>query len=135
LLTRDPAMADLLIVDDDLDVVWILEQVLLGEGYTVRVAHNGEAGLRLLNERSPDLVILDVEMPILDGPSMVYQMFVHDCGLENVPILLISGVFDIDAVARRVGTPYFMSKPFDPNGLLQEIHRALSERALPRPSL
>jgi DNA-binding response OmpR family regulator len=59
-------MADLLIVDDDLDLVWVLEQIMQLEGYVVRVAHDGEAGLRLLNERYPDLVILDVEMPILD---------------------------------------------------------------------
>jgi DNA-binding NtrC family response regulator len=134
LLRHEEGMADLLIVDDDLDVVWVLEQVLLGEGHVVRVAHNGEEGLKLLVERSPDLVILDVEMPILDGPSMAYQMFVHDCGMEEIPILLISGVFDVDVVAQRVGTPYFLSKPFDPNELLRLIRRTFTERALPRPA-
>ena len=127
-------MADLLIVDDDLDVVWVLEQIMQLDGHIVRVAHNGEEGLRLLNERYPDLVILDVEMPILDGPGMAYQVFVHNCGLENVPILLLSGVFDFEAVANRVGTPYAMPKPFGPKELLQLVGRALTERALPRPA-
>ena len=126
-------MADLLIVDDDLDLVWVLEQIMQLEGYVVRVAHDGEAGLRLLNERYPDLVILDVEMPILDGPNMAYRMFVHNCGMENVPILLLSGVFDFEAVARRVGTPYAMAKPFDPRALLELVGRALTERAVARP--
>jgi DNA-binding NtrC family response regulator len=126
-------MADLLIVDDDIDVVWVLEQIMQLDGHGVRVAHNGEEGLRLLNERYPDLVILDVEMPVLDGPSMAYQMFVHDCGMEDVPILLLSGVFDFEAVACRVGTPYALSKPFDPQELLQLVSRALTERAMPRP--
>ena len=128
-------MADLLIVDDDLDVVWVLEQIMQLDGHVVRVAHDGEEGLRSLNERTPDLVILDVEMPVLDGPGMAYQMFVHNCGLENIPILLLSGVYDFDAVARRVGTPYAMQKPFDPTALLQLVSRALTERALPRPSV
>ena len=128
-------MADLLIVDDDIDVVWVLEQILQLDGHVVRVAYDGAQGLRLLNERYPDLVILDVEMPILDGPSMAYQMFVHNCGMENIPIVLLSGVFDFEAVAHRVGTPYALPKPYDPRELLQLIRRALLERALPRPAV
>jgi DNA-binding NtrC family response regulator len=126
-------MAELLIVDDDLDVVWILEQVLMQAGYVVRVAYNGEEALRSLHERYPDLVILDVEMPVLDGPGLAYQMFVHNCGMENTPIVLLSGVFDIEAVARRVGTPYFLGKPFNPNDLMRMVRRALVEQAVPRP--
>jgi DNA-binding NtrC family response regulator len=128
-------MSDLLIVDDDLDVCWILEQVLEQEGHAVRVANDGTQGLRSLQERLPDLVILDVEMPLLDGPQMAYRMFVHNVGLENVPIVLLSGVFDLHAIALRVGTPYFLSKPFDVGQMMRLIGQALGERALPRPSL
>jgi DNA-binding NtrC family response regulator len=127
-------MADVVVVDDDEDVAWALEQLLELAGYTVRVAHDGEAGLRLLQERLPDLVVLDVEMPVLDGPSMAYRMFVHNCGLENIPIVLISGVFDLRGVAARVGTPYFTAKPFDTMEILKLVNRALTERALPRPT-
>jgi DNA-binding NtrC family response regulator len=128
------SVADVLVVDDDEDVAWTLEQHLLLEGYTVRVAHDGEEGLELLRERMPDLVVLDVEMPLLDGPEMAYRMFVHNCGLENIPIVLSSGVFDLAAVAARVGTPYFTAKPSDPDDVKQLIRRALTERELPRPS-
>jgi DNA-binding NtrC family response regulator len=127
-------MADLLIVDDDEDVSWVLEQLLLREGHTVRIAADGEAGIAALQQRLPDLVILDVEMPILDGPSMAYRMFVHNCGLENIPIVLSSGVMDLPAVASRVGTPYFMPKPYDVAAMLALVQRALTERALPRPT-
>jgi DNA-binding NtrC family response regulator len=126
-------VADVLVVDDDDDVAWTLEQHLLLDGYTVRVAHDGEEGLAFLRERMPDLVVLDVEMPVLDGPGLAYRMFVHNVGLENIPIVLISGVFDLPAVAARVGTPYFTPKPFDPDDLKQLIRRSLTERALPRP--
>ncbi|MCU1281389.1 MAG: response regulator [bacterium] len=127
-------MADILIVDDDRDVAWVLEQLLELQGHVTRAAHDGEQGLKSLNERSPDLVILDVEMPVLDGPAMAYQMFVHNCGMEDIPIVLLSGVFNFEAVARRVGTPYFLPKPFEPTELLRLISRALVERAQPRPS-
>jgi DNA-binding NtrC family response regulator len=127
-------MPDVLIVDDDEDVSWVLEQLIRREGHTVRVATDGETGLATLQERLPDVVILDVEMPILDGPSMAYRMFVHNCGLENIPIVLASGVTDLPAVARRVGTPYFTTKPFDVATILTLLQRALTERALPRPT-
>jgi DNA-binding NtrC family response regulator len=128
-------MADLLIVDDDVDVSWILTQVLLLEGHTVRVGYDGEEGLRLLKERVPDLVLLDVEMPILNGPSLADQMFVHNLGLENVPIVLLSGVADVEAVAEQVGTPYALAKPFAATQLLALIDRALGERGLSRPAV
>jgi DNA-binding NtrC family response regulator len=130
---RRPSVANVLIVDDDEDVAWLLEQLLLLDGHTVRMARNGEEGLAALKERTPDLVVLDVEMPVLDGPGLAYRMFVHNCGLENLPIVLLSGVFDLPEVAARVGTPYFRSKPFDPKEMKQLIRCALTERALPRP--
>ncbi|HEY1587266.1 MAG TPA: hypothetical protein VGH63_16335, partial [Polyangia bacterium] len=80
-----------------------------------------------------DLAVLDVEMPLLDGPSMAYRMFVHNCGLENIPIVLVSGVFDLPHVAARVGTPYFSAKPFDTAEMMSLVDRALTEHALPRP--
>lgn len=127
-------MADVLIVDDDEDVAWVLEQLLLREGHTVTVAANGVAGLAAMQRRLPDVVILDVEMPLLDGPTMAYRMFVHNCGLENIPIVLSSGVQNLQAVATRVGTPYYTAKPFDVAAILALVRRAATERALPRPS-
>jgi DNA-binding NtrC family response regulator len=128
-------MADLLIVDDDVDISWLLEQLLALEGHTLRIASDGAAGLRLLQERAPDMVLLDVDMPVLDGPAMAYRMFVHNVGLENIPIVLLSACHDLDAIAARVGTPYAMAKPFDSRQLMTLLARALAERQLPRPSV
>ncbi len=126
-------MADVVIVDDDEDVAWMLEQLLDLDGHEVRVAHDGEEGLRLLRAQRPDVAIVDVEMPKLAGPDMAYRMFVHNAGLENVPIILVSGVFDLERVARQVGTPYFLGKPFEPDRLTKLMRAALAERELPRP--
>jgi DNA-binding NtrC family response regulator len=126
-------MAQLLLVDDDQDVTAVLT-LILQEQHTIRIAHNGEAGLRLLNECSPDLILLDVEMPVLDGPSMAYRVFLHDAGRELIPIVLISGVASLERVAERIGTPYYLLKPIDVEPLLELVERALAERRPPRPA-
>ena len=62
-------MADLLIVDDDLDSAEALADILRAEGHEVRVGYDGNEGLRLAGERYPDAALLDVEMPHLGGPE------------------------------------------------------------------
>jgi CheY-like chemotaxis protein len=126
-------MADLLIVDDNEDLGDLLEEILVDAGHHVRRAANGEQGLLELNNRAPDLVLLDVEMPVLDGPSMAYQMLVRDCGLEAIPIVLLSGVVGLEHVAARVGTPYFLGKPYSMEDIIAMSERALRERVPPVP--
>ena len=128
-------MAEFLIVDDNEDIATLLQLLLEGAGHRVRVAHNGEQGLAELEAGLPDVVLLDVEMPVLDGPGLAYQMFVSNCGKENLPVVLASAVADLPEVAQRVGTPYSIAKPFDPEALLALVERALKERRLPRPPL
>jgi DNA-binding response OmpR family regulator len=124
-------MADLLLVDDDLDLAEILAEFLVLAGHVVRVAHNGRDGLVLLDERRPDLIVLDVEMPVLSGPEMALEMFVHDAGLEEIPILLLSGAANLRQIASEVGTPYVLDKPISPEILMTTLGRALRERTPP----
>jgi CheY-like chemotaxis protein len=126
-------MADLLIVDDDQDVAELLSDVLSARGHRVRIAQNGEEGLRELGSQVPDAVLLDIEMPVLDGPGMAYQMFVRDCGLEAIPIVLLSGAVGLERVAARVGTPYFLGKPYSLDAVLALCNKAVAERTPPTP--
>lgn len=125
-------VADLLIVDDDSDVSEILAEALRGDGHAVRRARNGREGLDQVHARLPDLVLLDVEMPVLDGPEMAYRMLIHNMGAERVPIILLSGIADFDLVVARVGTPYALAKPYRLNAVLALVLRALRERHPPR---
>jgi CheY-like chemotaxis protein len=125
-------MSDVLVVDDDLDAAEIVADVLHGIGYEVRIAQNGVEGLAELIKKAPDVVLLDVEMPQLSGPDMAYQMFLHDVGLEDIPVVLCSGVVNLPKVAAVVGTPYFLPKPFPLATLLSVLGRALTERTPPR---
>jgi CheY-like chemotaxis protein len=128
-------MANLLVVDDDLDMAECCAEVLGAEGHSARIARNGAEGLALVAAEKPDLILLDVEMPVLNGPDMAYRMFVHNVGQEKIPILLTSGVLDLKTVAEQVGTPYFLGKPFSVEQLLAMVARALVERTAPRPRI
>lgn len=128
-------MEDLVIVDDDVDVADMLMEIFRADGHEVRVARNGREGLALLNERQPDLVLLDVEMPVLTGPETAVAMLVHNMGLEQVPIILCSGVLDLPKTAALVGTPYFIAKPFKLDAIRALVGRALAERRPPHPQL
>jgi CheY-like chemotaxis protein len=128
-------MADLLIVDDDSDISDLLTVILQAAGHQVRQAHNGLEGLDLLAQQTPDLTLLDVEMPVLSGPQMAYGLFLRDCGDEKIPVILLSGMVGLPDVAGTVGTAHFLAKPYSPEDLLRMVERALKERTPPQPIL
>jgi FixJ family two-component response regulator len=80
-----------------------------------------------------DLILLDVEMPGMNGPGMAHRLFLEDVGKEKIPIVLLSGKLDLSREAAALGTPYFLSKPYTLDALLGLMARALAERAAPRP--
>jgi DNA-binding response OmpR family regulator len=126
-------VADLLLVEDELDIAIPLKMFLEIEGHAVRRAENGQAGLKEIAQKFPELILLDVEMPKLTGPQMAIRLLIEDCGRENIPILLLSGVNNLTEVAKRIGTPYFLAKPFSFDELAVVLKKALRERTVPRP--
>lgn len=128
-------MAKCLVVEDDPDIGESLVSILDDEGHQVRIAHDGRKGLEKISEEIPDVVLLDVEMPVLNGPDMAYELFIQDCGKELIPIVLLSGVADLKQVAERVGTPYFLAKPCSIDLLLNLVQRVLAEKRPPVPRI
>ena len=125
-------MARLLLVDDDSDLVEAYSELLRSEGHEVRTAGAGEEGLQALRSAPlPDVLVLDVDMPVLGGPGMAHKMLLHDAGEERIPILLISGRDDLPQIAERMGTPYCLKKPGDIGQFLDTLARALRERGAP----
>lgn len=124
-------MADVLIIDDDIDSAEVLADLMQALGHAVRIGYNGQEGLRLAKEQTPDIALLDIEMPVLGGPGMAYEMFLHDMGLEDVPVVFLSGAADLREVAARVGTPYFLAKPYGYKEVATLVVRALTERIAP----
>ena len=125
-------MAHLLVVDDDNDIVEALGGALRGEGHDVHSASTGEEGLVVLRASPlPDVLVLDVDMPVLGGPGMAHKMLLHDAGEENVPIILMSARDDLQQIAQQMGTPYALKKPPTLDAFLSLLDRALSERRGP----
>lgn len=129
-------MAKILIVDDNEDMVELIQLILEKEGHTIRSAVNGAEGLIALNHGSlPDCILLDVDMPIMNGPSMAHQLIIHDAGQEFIPIILSSGRADLEKIANRICTPYFLSKCVSSYSqqLKAMLAKALEERKIPHP--
>jgi len=126
-------MAQILVVDDDGDVADTMAAVLELGGHTVRTAHDGLEGLARVAERRPDVVVLDVEMPLLDGPGMAYALFLANVDLDRIPIVLVSGAVLLRDIAARVGTPYRLAKPYSIDALEGLVDRALRELTAPHP--
>lgn len=124
-------MADVLIIDDDIDSADVLAQIMRMHGHAVRIGYNGQDGLRLANEQRPDVALLDIEMPLLDGPGMAYEMLVHNMGLERVPVVFLSGSPELREIAEKIGTPYFLGKPYGYKQVVGLVTHALAERVAP----
>jgi response regulator RpfG family c-di-GMP phosphodiesterase len=125
-------MANVLIVDDDRDTVAASTDLLESVGHRLQTGYNGEQGLKALDAGPlPDCVLLDVDMPVLNGPEMAHRMLLHDAGEERIPILLVSARRDLPEVAGR--TPYFLATASPDYGevLLKILDRALRERLAP----
>jgi excisionase family DNA binding protein len=115
-----------LIVDDDERLREFVRVSLEMEGYTVREAASAQEGLDALEEQSPDLVLLDVMMPGMDGWEMLRQLHERH-GVGAIPVIVFSGKVDEDAnaVAER-GAQAFIGKPFSPQTLIERTKALLS---------
>ncbi len=125
-------MAQILVVDDDNDFVGVLGDLLRAEKHVVQTAATGEEGLAVLrSDTLPDVLVLDVDMPVMGGPEMAHEMLLHDAGEQFVPIILVSGSDELPKIAKRLGTPYYLAKPCSLAPFLALLDRALAERRRP----
>ncbi len=128
----------ILIVDDDPDVVLYLSTVLKDHGYSTIDAPNGREGLEKMKSEHPDLVLLDLMMPLKSGIAMLADVG-EDEELRKIPIIMITGVsgevgIDLDAFFqnsdgeqnKNVLKPQgYIEKPVDPSTLLKLVGKAL----------
>jgi CheY-like chemotaxis protein len=121
-------LPSILIVEDDLEIAEALADVLTSAGYRTRRARNGIEGLEKIAEEDPDLILLDVEMPLLDGPGMASALALGIRGEPGIPIILISGSVDLAATAARAKIPYHLAKPFRADAVVTLVGRVLASR-------
>jgi excisionase family DNA binding protein len=123
---REPSGPTILIVDDDDRLREYVRANLELEGYVVREAGNAEEGLRALEEEPPDLVLLDVMMPRVDGWEMLRRVQ-EEHGVGTIPVLMFSGKVDEGQLAEADarGVSGFIGKPFDPQQLIESAKQLL----------
>src|SRR5947199_7564152 len=108
-----------LIVDDDDRIREYVRVNLEMEGYTVREAGSAEEGLAALEEESPDLILLDVMMPQVDGWEMLRRVQ-EKHGVGSIPVVMFSGQLDAGREAAERGAQGFVGKPFDLRALIEQ---------------
>ena len=113
----------ILVVDDERNLLLILEKVLTAEGYSVITVNNGADAVISAKLKNPDLIILDVSMPGMDG-SEVAEKLKDDSKTENIPIIFLTGLFSKEQEKKggsMVGGNVFLAKPYDTEKLLTTV--------------
>ena len=108
----------IMVVDDDPDLRELLFTALADEGFEVVPAANGEEALGLLRTFRPDVIVLDLMMPVMDGWQFANELKARD---EDIPIVLLSAARDLKNHAREMNAADVIEKPFDLSELIPKI--------------
>lgn len=123
----------ILVVDDEEGIRHIVRFTLRDEGFAVFEAANGEEALGVVEEVCPDLIVLDVMMPGIDGYTVMERLRSSNLH-RGLPVIMLSALTEDDQVWKgwRSGVDWYLTKPFDPNDLAAAVHRLLGTTPPPR---
>jgi|GEM_PF-1422208 len=130
-------MARILIVEDDEKAVRLIEAILeTMPDMEVLKAANGADGLRLARERRPDLILLDLMMPVMDGTDFLRE-YASSAALSEIPVIVITALAERERVVTALssGARDYIIKPFDPPRLCSKVRELLEKKITPEPSL
>ncbi|PTT89650.1 two-component system response regulator [Pelomonas sp. HMWF004] len=127
-------MATILVVDDELGIRALLSEILSDEGHTIELAENATQARAARERMRPDLVLLDIWMPDVDGVTLLKEW--GAAGLLTMPVIMMSGHGTIDTAveATKFGAIAFLEKPITLQKLLRAVEQALVKTAPPRPA-
>jgi len=116
----EPRPRPVLIVDDDIETLAAERQLLAESGFRVVEARNGSEALQAIQDDPPAVVVLDVQMPGMDGPAFALELRM---GLRRVPLVILTGVDDPRREADRCNAEAYLAKPFDAQELVSVVRR------------
>lgn len=124
-------MEHILVVDDEEDLVWAVSKSLRLHGYTVSTAYSGAAALQQIQLGTPDLLMLDMKMPVMDGVELCQRLRRNPIQ-RSIPIIFLTVQAELDhkIAAYTAGADDYLTKPFDMHELILRI-RAVLRRAKP----
>lgn len=119
-------MPKILVVDDEEDVVRLIEFRLQKEGFETISCGDGQTAVKLTEEEKPDLVILDIMMPLMDGMETLRQIRSRR-GTSRTPVIMLTAKTASVTVdeARQLWVSDYVMKPFDPEKLVVRVKKAL----------
>lgn len=122
-------MAKILVIEDDATFFGLLRVHLSGAGHQVRIAEDAVIGLRSVIAEPPDLVILDMYVPYLDGFELLEALRL-DAATRDIPVIVLTGRSDDETYARaqRIGVADYFTKPIQSEQLLASIEKHVRAR-------
>ena len=124
-------MAHILVVDDDQDIRKLVEKILINQGHKVSQAEDGETGLGFALVKKPDLIILDLNLPKMDGFE-VCRRLKADKVTREIPVIMLTAAFQELEDAQRgfeLGADEYVIKPFASDLLMHNIERLLKQKS------
>ncbi len=118
-----------LLVEDDISIRKMYHAKLTLEGFDSIEAENGEIGLKMAEEIRPDLIILDLKMPIMNGEEMLAQLRKHDWG-EHIPVIILTNISRDEApksLAHQGIDDYIVKAMYTPTQVIQVVRRTLAK--------
>lgn len=127
---KKTSQAKILVVDDESDIVSTVQYRLKSCGYEVTTATNGKEGLEKATSEKPDLILLDINMPIMDGHEMLERLR-NRPDLKHTPVIMLTAYSDKRDISKAAdfGIQDYVTKPFDFTELTEKISKALESKA------
>ena len=125
----DAAKKRVLVIDDDPDAAYLLQESLSQNEFAVIGAPNGRAGLQLAKETQPDAILLDILMPETDGWQVLNDLKT-DKATVDIPVILLT-IVDKKALGFKLGAAAYLLKPLDPTVVLETLRRVIGEKEHP----
>jgi two-component system cell cycle response regulator DivK len=118
----------ILIVEDTEDNRQIMRDLLTGAGFDLIEAHDGGAGVTMANEHKPDLILMDFQLPVLDGYEATRRIKANPA-TRDIPVIAVTSyaLSGDEAKAMEVGCSGYIAKPFSPRKLLAKVREFLPE--------
>ena len=116
----------ILVIDDDPTSVRLVQGCLGSHGYQVSVAADGEEGLAILSREKADLIILDIQMPKMNGYAFILELKKLGEEYRNIPILILTAKEGMTDLFKIEGAKEYIVKPFDPDQLLTTVKKYIN---------
>ncbi len=118
----------ILVIDDERDLVDLLAMRLEIDGFTIMKAFNGKEALSKLKEKKPDIILLDIMMPEMNGYE-VCQEIKNDSQYKNIPVIILTAKVrkEDQERGRQVGSDDFIAKPYEYSELIEKIQKFIKD--------